>query len=87
MLQRSGRVAGLVEPSLPSTAKTPPTGSDWLHEIKHDGFRIMARRGDKGVRLITRNGYNFADRFSSRRGRDRGAAGALLPDRRRGNCQ
>jgi ATP-dependent DNA ligase len=34
-----------------------------LHEIKHDGFRIMARRNATGIRLYTRNGYNFADRF------------------------
>jgi hypothetical protein len=32
-------------------------GPDWLHEIKHDGFRIMARRDATGVRLITRNGH------------------------------
>jgi bifunctional non-homologous end joining protein LigD len=34
-----------------------------LHEIKRDGFRIMARRDGNGVRLYTRNGYNFASRF------------------------
>jgi bifunctional non-homologous end joining protein LigD len=34
-----------------------------LHEIKHDGFRIMARRAGGHVRLFTRNGYDFADRF------------------------
>jgi bifunctional non-homologous end joining protein LigD len=63
-VRRSGRKAGLIEPCLPSPAQAPPTGSDWLHEIKHDGFRIMALRDAKGVRLYTRNGYNFADRFS-----------------------
>jgi bifunctional non-homologous end joining protein LigD len=36
--------SSLIEPCLPSPAKQPPTGPDWLHEIKHDGFRIMARR-------------------------------------------
>jgi bifunctional non-homologous end joining protein LigD len=41
----------------------PPAGSGWIHEIKHDGFRIMARRDETGVRLYTRNGYNFANRF------------------------
>jgi bifunctional non-homologous end joining protein LigD len=51
MLQRSGRTAGLVEPCLPSPVKAPPSGPDWLHEIKHDGFRILARRDDKGLRL------------------------------------
>ena len=51
------------EPCLPRPAKIPPSGPDWIHEIKHDGFRIMARRHNRGVRLITRNGYDFADRF------------------------
>jgi len=63
MLQRSGRVAGLVEPCLPSPAKAPPSGPDWLHEIKHDGFRLMARRDANGVRLRTRNGNDFSKRL------------------------
>src|SRR5579872_2486314 len=51
------------EPSLPRSAKQPPAGPGWIHEIKHDGFRIVAyRKGDR-VRLLTRNGYDFADRF------------------------
>jgi hypothetical protein len=50
------------EPCLPRLAKEPPAGTGWIHEIKHDGFRIIARRDAAGVRLITRNGYNFADR-------------------------
>jgi bifunctional non-homologous end joining protein LigD len=42
---------------------SPPSGPGWIHEIKHDGFRIMARRDARGVRLFSRNGYNFCDRF------------------------
>jgi ATP-dependent DNA ligase len=57
MLERSGRGTGFVEPCLPSPAKTTPAGPDWLHETKHDGFHILARRDAKGVRLITRNGH------------------------------
>jgi bifunctional non-homologous end joining protein LigD len=60
---RSHRSVGFIRPCLPSPAQRPPCGPDWLHEIKHDGFRIMARRDGTGVRLYTRNGYNFADRF------------------------
>ena len=52
-----------VEPCLPSPAKRPPSGDGWIHEIKHDGFRIMARRDSAGVRLLTRNGYDFGYRF------------------------
>jgi bifunctional non-homologous end joining protein LigD len=35
-------MAGFIEPCLPSPAKAPPSGPDWLHEIKHDGFRLLA---------------------------------------------
>jgi bifunctional non-homologous end joining protein LigD len=54
---------GIIEPCLPSPAKTPPGGPNWIHEIKHDGFRIMARRDGTGVRLVSRNGHDFAARF------------------------
>jgi bifunctional non-homologous end joining protein LigD len=38
-------------------------GPGWLHEIKHDGFRIIARRDGAGVRLITQHGNDFTHRF------------------------
>src|SRR6516164_2965204 len=56
---------GIIEPCLPSPAKAPPSGPGWLHEIKHDGFRILARRDSAGVRLITRNGNDFTSHFPS----------------------
>ena len=42
---------GTVEPCLPSPAKSPPSGPGWLHEIKHDGFRILARKDAEAVML------------------------------------
>jgi bifunctional non-homologous end joining protein LigD len=54
---------GLIEPCLPKPVRVPPSGPGWIHEIKHDGFRIMARRDAAGVRLITRNGNDFTARF------------------------
>ena len=46
-----------IEPCLPSPGEQPPTGPDWVHEIKHDGYRLMARRDpvSVGIRLLTRN--------------------------------
>jgi bifunctional non-homologous end joining protein LigD len=55
--------SGFIEPCLPSVAERPPTGPDWVHEIKHDGYRMMARRDPIGVRLLTRNGHDWADRY------------------------
>jgi bifunctional non-homologous end joining protein LigD len=54
---------GIIEPCLPSPAKVPPSGPGWIHEIKHDGFRILARRDGAGVQLITRHGNDFTARF------------------------
>jgi bifunctional non-homologous end joining protein LigD len=62
--QRSAaRPFGFVEPSRPSRAARPPSGPLWIHEIKHDGFRLMVRREGARVRLFTRGGYDWADRF------------------------
>jgi bifunctional non-homologous end joining protein LigD len=44
-------------------AKAPPTGPDWINEIKHDGFRILARRDGPKVRLISRNGHDLTCRY------------------------
>jgi ATP-dependent DNA ligase len=57
------RPAGFIEPCLPSPADKPPTGPNWIHEIKHDGFRMMARRDSIGVRLLTRNGHDWSPRY------------------------
>jgi len=48
---------------IPTRATIVPTGPDWLHEIKYDGYRFRLEREGKGVRLMTRGGYNFADRY------------------------
>jgi ATP-dependent DNA ligase len=50
---RTRRPLGHILPCLPSRADRPPSGPEWLHEIKHDGFRIMARRNSDGVQLYT----------------------------------
>jgi bifunctional non-homologous end joining protein LigD len=57
------RVSAFIEPCLPSPTDQPPSGAGWIHEIKHDGFRLMVRRDPAGVRLITRNGHDWSGRF------------------------
>jgi hypothetical protein len=62
MLSRAAP-ARFIPPCLPSPAERPPSGSGWVHEIKLDGFRMMVRRDGAGVRLLTRNGHDWADRY------------------------
>src|SRR3954453_6611432 len=54
---------GFIGPCLPSPAARPPCGPGWVHEIKHDGFRMMVHRSPAGVRLLTRNGHDWTGRF------------------------
>jgi bifunctional non-homologous end joining protein LigD len=54
-----------VAPALPTSAGKPPSGSGWLHEIKIDGFRLFGQRRGVGGRLLTRNGYDWSERYPS----------------------
>ena len=55
--------AGFVIPAQPVMASEPPSGPDWVHEIKHDGYRMIVRRDDPTVRLYSRNGYDWTRRL------------------------
>ena len=62
MLQRT-LPAGFIAPCLPTKTDKLPSGSQWLHEIKHDGFRIIARKNGERVRLYSRPGNDLTHRF------------------------
>ena len=53
----------VVEPMLATLAETPPDGARWIHEVKLDGYRILARIADGRVRLITRGGLDWTGKF------------------------
>jgi len=55
--------AGFIAPCLPTKTDKLPSGSQWLHEIKHDGFRIIARKTGAQVRLYSRPGNDLTRRF------------------------
>jgi bifunctional non-homologous end joining protein LigD len=55
--------AGFVPPCLPTKAQQPPSGPLWWHEIKHDGFRVIARKDGNRVRLYSRPGNDLTYRF------------------------
>src|SRR5215475_13706279 len=55
--------AGFVVPAQPIKASKPPSGGDWVHEIKHDGYRLIVRRDGPTVRLYSRNAYDWTRRL------------------------
>ena len=62
MLQRTFP-AGFIAPCLPTKTDKLPSGGEWLHEIKHDGFRVIARKNGPWVRLYSRPGNDLTYRF------------------------
>jgi ATP-dependent DNA ligase len=52
-----------IAPCLPVSAAQPPSGAEWLHEIKHDGFRVIARKDGKRIKLYSRPGNDLTERF------------------------
>jgi bifunctional non-homologous end joining protein LigD len=55
--------AGFIAPCLPTKATALPSGALWVHEIKHDGFRVIARKDGPRVRLYSRPGNDLTHRF------------------------
>jgi len=51
------------EPCVPTPGTKVPDRPDWIHEIKHDGYRLIVQREDKRVRLFTRNGHDWTSRY------------------------
>jgi bifunctional non-homologous end joining protein LigD len=57
------RPAGFVIPAQPVVASRPPSGPNWVHEIKHGGYRLIVRRDGPTVRLYTRTAYDCTVRL------------------------
>jgi bifunctional non-homologous end joining protein LigD len=64
-----------VEPQLARLVEQPPAGSDWVHEVKFDGYRMQLRVENGKARLFTRKGLDWTDKFAAT-----AKAAARLPD-------
>ena len=61
---RKGPMPESMKPQLAALSDKAPEGDEWLHEIKYDGYRLLARIADGTVRLITRGGLDWTAKFS-----------------------
>lgn len=62
---KKGLLPTFIAPSLAAPCEKPPAGSKWIHEIKHDGYRMQARINARDVRLLTRKALDWTERFQS----------------------
>jgi bifunctional non-homologous end joining protein LigD len=58
-----GKNPGFRKLQLATLVDTVPTGNQWLHEVKYDGYRALLSLGGKGPRIHTRTGLDWTDRF------------------------
>jgi bifunctional non-homologous end joining protein LigD len=76
MIRSRSKPPGFIRPCLPALANRPPPGLDWLHEIKFDGYRVIARKDGEHVRLWARTTSDYSKAFA----RIRDAVAALPVD-------
>jgi hypothetical protein len=58
-----GLLPGFIQPQLTELVKEAPSGPDWLHELKFDGYRMHARLDHGAVRLLTRTGLDWTHKY------------------------
>ena len=63
--RREAPLPSFVPPQLSQPVEKPPSGPQWLHEIKLDGFRMAARIDNGRVQLLTRTGLDWTDKYPS----------------------
>jgi bifunctional non-homologous end joining protein LigD len=66
---------GFIEPQLCKLVDAPPSGKDWLHEVKFDGYRMQLRVEGGKARLFTRKGLDWTQKFAAS-----AKAASQLPD-------
>ena len=54
---------GFIEPALATSIAKAPSGDRWIHEIKFDGYRVQVHIANDAVRVFTRNGHDWTNRF------------------------
>src|SRR5436190_18242959 len=58
-------MVAFIPPQVPTPAAEPPSGREWIHEIKHDRFRTMLAIDNGKARAFTRNGYDWTARYAA----------------------
>src|ERR1700683_1686166 len=61
--RRDAPLPSFVPPPLPQPVEKPPSGPQWLHEIKLDGYRMAARIDNGRVQLLTRTGLDWTGKY------------------------
>jgi bifunctional non-homologous end joining protein LigD len=64
MPPKPAKVPAFIAPQIPVLSAEPPTGSGWIHEVKHDGFRTLLRLNGSQAQAFSRGGHDWTDKYS-----------------------
>src|SRR6267143_2072790 len=59
LIKRRDEPPRFIAPQLATLVSAPPKGGNWIYEVKHDGYRLLARLSGGEVRLFTRSGKDW----------------------------
>src|SRR5947209_8345705 len=62
---RKAKLPGFISPQLANLVKEPPSGDEWLHELKFDGYRMLCRVDRGRVTVWSRNGKDWTEKFQN----------------------
>jgi len=57
------RIEAFIKPQLAQLSAKPPTGGQWVHEVKFDGYRTLARISDGEAKLFSRSGLDWTGKY------------------------
>ncbi|HEY3041889.1 MAG TPA: hypothetical protein VGJ66_24390 [Pyrinomonadaceae bacterium] len=60
---RKAKLPNFISPQLATLVKEPPSGDEWLHELKFDGYRMLCRIDRGRVTVWSRNGKDWTEKF------------------------
>src|SRR5436190_21976769 len=63
--RRKALIPGYIEPCDPILRKQPPSGAEWLYEIKWDGYRAQLHISGKNIKVYSRKGFDWTDQFAA----------------------
>jgi len=63
--RKAAHLPHFIEPQLCKLVDAPPSGANWVHEVKFDGYRMQLRVEDGEARLFTRKGLDWTDKFGA----------------------
>src|SRR5207247_11064806 len=62
---RKAKLPGFTPPQLATLVKEPPSGDEWLHELKFDGYRMLCRVDRGRVTVWSRHGKDWSEKFQN----------------------